>query len=457
MAESGVADTLSVSALIDDGKVSFQQVLVVGLCLIFNMLDGFDITAMAVTANAVGLELQLAEDKLGFVFSFSLAGMMLGAMFLASLSDVFGRRTVIIASLLVVGGSVLLTGYSNSLSALIALRFISGLGAGALLASQATLAAEYSPEKYRALSVAIVTAGYPLGAMMTGLLAGVIVPEFGWRGMFIGGGYVTLVMAGLAYALLPESLHFLCSKQPPDALAKVNRILKKFSVASVDQLPPAVTTVTAAGAPTPGVSGAEAPQSESFIAKMLKLLAPEHRRSTLMLWSAFLMSLCTLYFLMSWVPKMMINAGFSTEVANYAFTLFNFGGVTGIFLLGGLATRLGLSNLICSFLLIGAAGMLLFAAVDAEQNMLLALIFLIGVALQGGFTGMYAAAAKIYPTEIRSTGVGWAIGLGRFGAVVGPAAAGFMIAAGIPMATNFIIFAVPLIISGLLAVWLRLR
>ena len=154
---------------------------------------------------------------------------------------------------------------------------------------------------------------------------------------------------------------------------------------------------------------------------------------------------------------MMINAGFSNEVANYAFTLFNFGGVAGIFLLGGLATRWRLSNLICTFLLLAAGGMLLFAAVTAEQNMLLALIFLIGMALQGGFTGMYAAAAKIYPTAIRSTGVGWAIGLGRFGAVVGPAVAGFMIAAGIPMDTNFIIFSVPLIVSALLAAWLRLR
>ena len=448
MAESGISNTLSVSDLIDDGRVSYQQILVVGLCLVFNMLDGFDITAMAVTANAVGAELQLAEDQLGFVFSFSLAGMTLGAMFLASLSDVFGRRTVIIASLLVVGGSVLVTGYCNSLAALIGLRFISGLGAGALLASQATLASEYSPDKYRALSVAIVTAGYPLGAMMTGLVAGWIVPEFGWRGMFIAGGSVTLVMACLAYGLLPESLHFLCSKRPAGALDQVNHILKKFSVAAIEQLPPASNAVS---------TGAATGAAESSAAKMLKLLSPRHRRSTLVLWSAFLMCFCTLYFLMSWVPKMMVNAGFSSQIANYAFSLFNLGGVTGIFLLGALATRWRLSTLICVFLLAAASGMLLFAAVSAEQTQLLLLIFLIGFLLQGGFTGLYAAAAKIYPTEIRSTGVGWAIGLGRCGAVFGPAVAGFMIAAGVTMETNFIVFSAPLIVSGLLGLWLRLR
>lgn len=441
-------DTLSIRSLIDEGNISYQQVLVVCLCLIFNMLDGFDITAMAVTADAVGTEMQLTEDKLGFVFSFSLAGMMLGAMFLAPLSDVFGRRTVIIASLVVVGLSVLLTGYSSGLAQLIGLRFISGLGAGALLASQATLASEYSPDKFRALSVAIVTAGYPLGAMMTGLVAGFIVPDFGWRGMFITGGCVTLVMAVLAYALLPESLHFLCSKQPPGALGKVNRILAKFAVEPVGQLPPVDSAV-----PVDSKAASDGVKSS----KVFSLLSIKHRRTTLFLWAAFSMCFCTLYFLMSWTPKIMVNAGFSAQIANYAFSLLNFGGVVGIFLLGSLATHWRLSSLICSFLLLAAMGMLLFSAVPTQQNILLVLIFLIGLALQGGFTGLYAAAAKSYPTEIRTTGVGWAIGLGRFGAVVGPALAGFMIAAGISMGMNFVAFALPLLVSAALAFALRIR
>ena len=442
---AGTQDSnLLISQLIDKGQVSFQQLLVVFLCLTFNMLDGFDITAMAVTANAIGQDMQLAEDKLGLVFSFSLAGMMLGAMFLGSVSDVFGRRTMVIATLLIIGGSVLLTAYVANLWQLIGLRFISGLGAGAMLASQATLASEYSPEKYRALAVTVVTSGYPLGAMMTGLVAGFIVPDYGWQGMFILGGVVTLAMCVIAFLFLPESLQFLCEKRPAGALQRFNKILKKFDVAAVDALP----------AKKAAASVVE--DSESVLAKMLKLVTPEHRASTLLLWSAFFMCFLTLYFLMSWTPKLMVNAGFSEQTGHYAFSLLNFGGVLGIFMLGLLTTRWMLSSLIAVFLVGTALCMWAFAALPVNETLILLLIFVIGLLMNGGFCGLYAAAAKLYPTEIRSTGVGWGIGIGRFGAVVAPVVAGFMIAAGMSMSVNFIIFAVPVLLGGLLAYRLRL-
>ena len=165
-----------VAEVIDNGQVSGQQILVVGLCMFFNMLDGFDITAMAIVASAVSQELQLTADRLGLIFSFALAGMMTGAMFLAPVSDIIGRRKLIILSVTLVGVSILLTANAATLTEFIILRFISGLGAGAMLACQATLAAEYSPEKYRSLSVASTTAGYPLGAVMTSVVAGFIMP-----------------------------------------------------------------------------------------------------------------------------------------------------------------------------------------------------------------------------------------------------------------------------------------
>ena len=196
-----------VAEVIDNGEVSAQQLLVVGLCLFFNMLDGFDITAMAVVAGAVSTELQLTPDRLGWIFSFALAGMMAGAMFLAPVSDIIGRRKLIIISVCLVGASIILTANANSLLEFIFLRFISGMGAGAMLACQATLSAEYSPDKYRAASVAVVTSGYPMGAMMTSVVAGYIMPEFGWRGMFWFGGLFTLAMGLVAWMLIPESRH----------------------------------------------------------------------------------------------------------------------------------------------------------------------------------------------------------------------------------------------------------
>ena len=150
-----------INEFIDNGSITSQQILVVSLCFIFNMLDGFDITAMAVVASPVSVDLALTPDLLGWIFSFALAGMMVGAMALAPIADIIGRRALIILSLMIVGISVIMTSKVESLTPFMLLRFISGMGAGALLASQASLAAEYSPNKYRALSVAIVTAGYP--------------------------------------------------------------------------------------------------------------------------------------------------------------------------------------------------------------------------------------------------------------------------------------------------------
>ncbi|MFT7651254.1 MAG: AAHS family 4-hydroxybenzoate transporter-like MFS transporter [Limisphaerales bacterium] len=437
--------TETVADLIDQ-KVSARQIIIVGLCLIFNMVDGFDITAMAVTAHQIGEEMQLGADTLGLVFSFSLAGMMMGAMFIAPLSDIIGRRTMIIFALFVVGTTVFLTAQISTLPVLIGLRFISGLGAGAMLASVATLAAEYMPERFRALAVTAVTAGYPLGAMLTGLTAGAIIPEFGWRGMFLAGGSITLVLAVIAYFFIPESLHFLASKKPNAALAKVNKILTSLARPEVAVLPAAQDA---------GITDVD---NQNVVEKMLSLLTPELRRSTLILWSAFFLCISTLYFLMSWVPKLIIDLGYDAEVGNTAFTLFNFGGVLGIFALGSLATRWTLTTLITFFTVSAAVLMWVFAAVaasDMGEWALLTLIFIIGFGLQGGFTGMYAVAAKIYPAQVRGTGVGWAIGLGRFGAVVGPGIAGYMIAAGLSIEANFLVFAIPLLIGGLLAYQLK--
>lgn len=434
---STVSSNTLVADVIDNGQVSAQQILVIGLCLVFNMIDGFDITAMAVVASDVSSELAITADRLGWIFSFALAGMMMGAMVLAPISDVVGRRTVIILSIALVGLSILLMANATSYYEFVILRFVSGLGAGAMLACQATLAAEYSPEKYRALSVAVVTSGYPMGAMLTSVVAGIILPDYGWRGMFWFGGTVTVVMALVAWLLLPESLKYLFERRPARALQRVNAILKKLKRQPIEALP---AVQIDAGA-TRGL----------FVHNMLKLLARPHRKATIILWTAFFLCFSTLYFLMSWIPNLMDAAGYEAGVGRDAFLLFNLGGVLGVYLIGWLSTRYRLTNLI--FLLSGLASisMVAFAHAPAGLPLMMALILLIGIVQQGGFTGLYAVAAKIYPTEIRSTGVGWAIGLGRFGAVAGPAIAGYLIVAGFDMSSLFLVFAVPMAIGGFIA------
>lgn len=421
---------LNITQFFDQRKFGLQQFTVIALCMVVNMLDGFDITAMAVVANDVSIEMAIPDHRLGLVFSFSLAGMMLGAMFLGSLSDVFGRRKVILYGLMVVGLSVLATAYVKSIGLLIALRFISGLGAGAMLASQATLASEYSSERFRALSVAVVTAGYPLGAMFTGVIGGYLVPEFGWRSMFLAGGTVTLGLWLIAYLLLPESLQFLLNKQPNNALEKINKILQRFSVEPLSSLP-----------------AYNEQASKSVSSNILALLDPVYRVKTMTLWVSFMFAVFTLYYFLSWLPKSLINEGFDAEFGRQAFTLFNLGGVAGIFLLGALATRWKLSRVVSVFFLLAALLMFSFSLFSTEKNGILFLVTIIGLLMSGGFVGLYALPAKLYSSDIRSTGVGWAIGLGRLGAVFGPAVAGYLIANGNSIELNFAIFAIPVVFA----------
>ena len=175
-----------------------------------------------------------------------------------------------------------------------------------------------------------------------------------------------------------------------------------------------------------------------------------------MLWLTFFFCFISLYFLISWIPQLVVNAGFTESQGVYAAVAMNGGGVIGIFTLGWFASRTSLSILIGGFLSFAAVTMILFALTDGI-SLLLIYLAVIGFTLQGGFTGLYAVAAKIYPTELRSTGVGWAIGLGRFGAVVGPYVGGVLIAGGVSMEINFLIFAIPLMTSGWLAFFLRVK
>ena len=301
-----------VADIIDNGEVSFQQILVIVLCLIFNMVDGFDITTMAIVATSVSNELGLSADKLGWIFSFALAGMVIGAMGIAPLSDIIGRRKIIIMSLLLVGVSILLTAKASSLTEFIVLRFISGLGAGSMLACQATLASEYSNEKFRALSVSIVVAGYPLGALMTAVVAGYVIPDYGWRGMFWFGGGATVLMSITAMLFIPESLKYLFEQQPAGALKKVNKILVKLKRDTLSTLPSITKSTTAKGGMANNVKA---------------LLSVDHRTKTLILWSSFFLGFATLYVLMSWIPKLVEDAGYSAEIGRSAFFWFNLGGL----------------------------------------------------------------------------------------------------------------------------------
>jgi benzoate transport len=423
--------------ILDKGNISTLQIRVVFISFLLMILDGFDITSMSFTAQRISNELNIDPTSLGVIFSVTLAGMMLGAMFIAPYADKIGRRKMLIASVFIIGISMTLTGFSASLWELIILRTITGLGVGSMLANLTALTTEYTPTKYRSFSVAIVASGFPLGATMGGIIVVPTLPVYGWEGVFIGLGLITLLMAVMVFFFVPESLQFLRTIGTNNALTKTNSLLLRMNKQSISVFPI--------------ISKEQLPK-----ASVRALLSPSLRTKTIQLWITFFLVFVSMYFLMSWLPKLIMDSGLSEQSGVYSAVALNGGGVIGTLCLGWFAANFGLTRLIGLFLILAGVLLFLFGVLFEYLNLFL-LLFVIGFFLQGAFVGLYSTSAKLYPTEVRATGIGWALGLGRMGAVVGPYVGGLFIASGVTMDVNFIIFSIPLLLSAVMAWSLKIR
>lgn len=416
-----------IRALIEDGKLTALQITVFLVCITMNMLDGMDVLVIAYAAPAFSTEWSTAPEMLGTIFSAGLLGMAAGGVFIAPFADRIGRRNMIMTCILVMGCGIFLTAYVQSEGQLIFLRFASGLGIGSMLATAATIAAEYAPNRNKNFIVSFVLSGYPLGATLSGFAAASIIPEHGWRAMFMTAGTATLLTLPIVAFLLPESLDFLIKTRPKQALERANRILGKMGHAVLSVLP-------------------EAPM-EAKKASVTELFKHGRQMPTIWLTVAFFASFSTLYFLTSWIPKLAQGTGLSLTLAIYAGTVFNLGAFVGILSQGYMSQTFGLRRVISVFLIGTGVLMCIFGFVS-ESWLILLLFGLIGYGVQGGFVGFYTVAARMYPTEIRNTGIGWGIGAGRIGAIVGPKVGGTLIGMGLTLTVNFIIFSVPLLIAA---------
>ncbi|BBC73560.1 MFS transporter [Altererythrobacter sp. B11] len=409
---------------------SALQVRTLILCFVLNMLDGADVLVVSFVAPVLTEEWQVSDAAFGLVFSSGLAGMTLGALFLAPFADTYGRKKVIVLASVIIGLGMLLSALATSLTMLAVLRVITGLGIGSILASVAALASEYAPDRYRAFAVTTATAGYPAGATLAGLAGSWIIPEFGWQGMFVLIGLASAIIVPVVLVALPESIDFLLARQPRGALAKANRYLAAQRLAEIEALPE-------------GRSASKSPP-------IAKLFGSSYRLGTILLWGAFFASFFTLYFLTSWIPRLAIAAGYSLATAINGSAVFNLGALVGLFCLGWIAAKFELALLIVGFFILAFLAMLAFGAVHTPVLIFFIGLFAIGFLVQGGFGGLYAVAAKLYPAEFKTTGVGWGIGIGRLGAVAGPAVGGVALSSGHSLFASFLVFAVPMLLAALL-------
>jgi benzoate transport len=418
---------------LDERPMNRFQVGAIAICVFLMMIDGFDVLAIAFTAPLLAKEWDLAPPAIGALISWGLAGMTAGSLFIAPLADRLGRRWMILLSLVVVSLGMLLAAFCTSPQQLMGIRFFTGLGIGSMLASINTIVAEYSSGKHRPLALGINAAGYPIGATLGGVAAAVIIAQTGWRGVFVMGSLVSLAAIPLVLWGLPESLAFLLTRGDDRQLPRINALLAKLGRPPCSAVPPVDARSQHVGA-------------KEIVAG--SLLAP-----SLLLWSAFFFVMMAFYFVMNWTPKLLVDAGLSPSEGVSGAVLLNVGGIAGTVLLGAMASRFGIYRLLLAYMLIAAVVMPFFGSLaGASLAVLVPMALLLGYFLFALMGGLYTIIPSVYPPQVRNTGTGFAIGMGRFGAVVGPALAGYLLGNQWTTSQIHLAFAIVLVIAaGLIA------
>lgn len=405
------------SEILDTKKFTLVQLAILATCLVCKMLEGFANAIIAYTAPAISRDWQASPEELGMVFSAGLAGMTIGAMFISSYADTYGRRFVAMAAMLLMGAATLAVFFINSVETLVAARILSGIGIGTLMAVLTTLGGEYSPQSSRNFVLAALVSASALGSVVGGIIASAWLPVHGWRSLYLYSGAITLVFAGVFFVVVPESLSHLVRKNSSVSLDRINSILKHIGQKQIHALP----------------------QEDHQLAEpatVKSLLTQSRRTLTLIAWATFFSAFAGMYFIITWLPKLLVDSGIPEAESIQAVVVLTFGSMVGALVIGWISRWWELRYLIA--LSYGVAAMLILVfsiflsgATSIPVKLSWFLSFLIGVTLLGGFSNMYSLALSMYPSSIKITGLGWCIGLGRGGAILSPIVAGLLLGAGI--------------------------
>lgn len=413
------------------------QVTAVGICVLLNALDGFDVLSISFAAPGIAEEWSIDRARLGIVLSMELIGMGLGSLIFGNVADRYGRRRTILGCLVGMTAGMGLAATADSTLSLSAYRVVTGLGIGGMLAATNAMVAEYSNAKWRSTCVAVMAAGYPLGAVIGGTIASALLATFDWRSVFVFGFIATGMFLPLVWFLLPESIEYLAEKRPPNALKRINATLRRMGHAAIAALP----------------ERTEAP-SESSLGR---LFSPALVRTTLLLTMGYLAHIMTFYFLLKWIPKLVVDMGFEASQAGGVLVWSSLGGLAGSALLGVLTRRFGVRPLVIGSLIGACLTVAWFGQTPPDLTQLSIIAAAAGVFTNAAIVGMYAIFAQSFPTEVRAGGTGFVIGVSRGGAVLGPIVAGFLLAAGSGMGMVALLMAGGSLIGALAITLLRFR
>jgi AAHS family 4-hydroxybenzoate transporter-like MFS transporter len=428
--------TNSIAALIERLPLGPYRVGIVVICFLIVLMDGFDTQAIGFAALDIASELGMPMTAFGPVFSAGLLGAMAGAFVLGPLGDRFGRKWILVGAVVTFALFSLSTAHVHDLNTLLLLRFLTGFGLGGAIPNLLALCSDYAPRRVQGLLTGILYAGLPLGGATSAATSAYLVPEFGWRALFYVGGVFPLLLAVVIACCLPESLQVLMRRRngQPRIAAILQRIEPAWKANEFEWTDA---------------------QQEQTAFPFMRLFSNGRTAPTLLLWIACFMCFVLLIVLVLWTPALLRQAGVSGSQASLIVGLVNLGSVAGTALGGRLVDRYGPTPVLPLLFTAGVFSVAAFGLVTNNVVWLAVFATLSGFMLGGGSSGLLSVAILIYPSEMRATGVGWAMALGRMGQVTGPLVIGALISNGLAVSSIFLSCAIPAATAAVAAALLQ--
>jgi AAHS family benzoate transporter-like MFS transporter len=420
---------IDIHSLADGARFNRFHAGILAWCALIIICDGYDLAVAGIALPSIMKEMGVTAQNAGFMVSSALFGMMFGAIFLGTIADRIGRRLAIVICLALFSVFTAAAGMSSDPYVFSSMRFLAGLGIGGVMPNVVAQMTEYSPKKIRATMVTLMFSGYAVGGMLAALLGKGLIEHHGWQSVFLAAG-VPVLLIPFVLKSLPESMPFLVKR---NRLAELQQTLQRIEPGYRPQRDDRFEV--------PGIDRAEG-------APIGKLFQDGRGFSTLMFWVAFFMCLFMVYALSSWLAKLMAGAGYSLGSALTFVLVLNFGAVIGAVGGGWLADRFHIKHVLVGMYALAAVSITLLGY-PMPTALLFIVVGLAGASTIGTQIVTYAYAGQFYPTAIRSTGIGWASGVGRSGAILAPIVIGTLVGMALPLQQNFMAMAVPAVIAAI--------
>ena len=421
--------------IIAQSPMSRLQIVAIVLCIMLNALDGFDVLAISFASPGIAATWGIDRAALGLVLSMELIGMAVGSVLLGNLADRFGRRPITLACVILMAAGMFLASTAGNVVHLSVIRLLTGFGIGGLLATTNAMVAEFANLRRRYLAVVLMAGGYPLGAVIGGSVVSILLVHFDWHSVFVFGSLVTAIMLPLVWFFLPESVDYLVQKKPREALQRINTILLRMGHKAIN------------GLPTLSID-----QAKTGIAE---LFSPALRRTTLLLMAAYFTHIMTFYFILKWIPKIVVDMGHAASAAGGVLVWANVGGITGSLVLSILTQRFKVRTLVIAALFLAFVTVTVFGFSPQDLHQLSMFAAMAGFFTNGAVVGLYAIFAQSFPARVRAGGTGLVIGIGRGGAALGPIAAGYLFAGGYTLPTVAFLMAIGSLVALVAIIFTR--